>query len=523
MADNRILATKGVFLIASAFLASFLLFYWGTLRGLWNLWYTDGDYSYAMFMPLVTVYILWQKRKEISRTPLGTNRLGGGFFLFFLLISLYGILGSSPSAVRPAVPLIILSIALFCYGTRMFKVLAFPLAVLIFMIPLPTIVQARIGTPLKLIASKLGVLMIRIFGIPVYIEGNVIDLGSTQLQVADACSGMRYILPLFALGVLFGYFFEKVRWKQIALALGTIPIAIIANAFRVGMTGILTRYYGPRAAEGFFHDFSGWLVFMIAFALLFLFQAGLRLIPVRRTAGASGHDSLQTDISGPARPLNIVPPLICTGALLLSGFLVYSTSSLPPLHLKGGFEMFPPAIGDWKGKPDSMDREMIALSGAEEALSAVYADKDGKAVSLYIGYRGSPFNESENFFHSPSICMPSSGWNIDRMSSRMIRKVAQFGDIKVQELMTEKLENRQLVYYWFQTRNRISDDVNINRFHLSLHALMQDNTYDLFIRPITPMSQDESIKDAEQRMDRFVREMMPVLLKFIKDNQKPHG
>jgi exosortase D (VPLPA-CTERM-specific) len=507
-------------IVSCILIIPFLFFYWGTINGLINFWSTDGDYSYAFLMPLITGYIIWEKRKQIVSTPLGTNWLGSVFFFVFLCISLYGILGSSPSAVRPAIPLMILSITFFCFGTAMFRVLAFPLSVLIFMIPLPTVVQAKIGVPLKLIATKLGVFMMQLFGISVFIEGNVIDLGVTQLQVADACNGLRYILPLFAMGVLFAYFFEKIRWKQLVLVLATIPIAIIANAFRVGMTGILVSYYGISAAEGLFHDFSGWLVFMLSFGLLFLIHFGLKALPGKALMKGTKQSLHSSNIQSQPQPFSILPIIICSALLLLAGGMVFTTSALPALQLKNGFENFPLVIGGWEGTIEPLDNEIVSLSGAEEAFNAVYKNKDGQIVSLYIGYRGSPFNEGENFFHSPSVCLPSSGWETSQGSKRNIKNVAPFERFPIQEMIVEKMNQKQVVYYWFQTKNRISSNVNMNRFHLSLHAFMRDNTYDLFIRPITPLYPDEGIQSAEYRLDSFINSMMPVLVKYINKTRR---
>jgi len=188
---------------------TFFFYYFPTLKSLVKVWSTDDDYSYGYLIPLITSYLIWEKRKEIKETATSVNWLAVVPFLLFLVISLYGMLCSSPSAVRPTIPLILLSIVLFCFGRKMFKVLFFPLAFLIFMIPLSTLVQNKIGVPLKAISTKLGAVFLRLSGISVFVEGNVIDLGVTQLQVVDACAGLRFILPLFALGVIFAHFFEK--------------------------------------------------------------------------------------------------------------------------------------------------------------------------------------------------------------------------------------------------------------------------------------------------------------------------
>ena len=511
---------KKQMLFIGVLLASFLVCFWSTLEGLFHIWTSDDDYSYALLLPLFSAYLIWERKRDIAATPISTNVWGGLSLVLFLIMSTYGILGSSPSAVRPAIPFVILSITLLCFGRSMFKVLCFPLSLLFFMIPLSTGVQAWIGVPLKSISTKLGELLLRISGVPVFVEGNIIDLGVTKLQVVDACSGLRYILPLLACGVIFAYFFEKTRWRQFVLVALTIPIAIFTNGFRIGVTGILTQHYGKGAAEGFFHDFSGWLIFLFAFALLFVFhffmKGTIRSNPVKTSANISPGKQ-QSD----SMPRNNTAPVVVTALLLiLVGLVSFSTAALPRIELPGGFAGFPLVIGSWKGEPtEAIAKDIVKLSGAEEVLSVVYQKEEENKVSLYVGYRGSPFLESENFFHSPNICIPSSGWKVLDMKKHQISGIPNFGSVSVSEMVIEKMGYRQVLYFWFQTKSRTSNDVNINRYHLSLHAIMRDNTYDLFIRPITPLRQGEKVEYAEGRMDQFIREMMPALLQFLKEQK----
>jgi EpsI family protein len=174
---------------------------------------------------------------------------------------------------------------------------------------------------------------------------------------------------------------------------------------------------------------------------------------------------------------------------------------------------------EWSGQMEIVPADIIKLSGAEDAFSTLYRNNQNSVVSLYVGYRGSPFGENENFFHSPSVCLPSSGWKTLSTGTHDIVNVPQFGTMTVEKMIIERTGVRQLVYYWFQTKSRVSHDVNINRFHLTLHALARDNTHDLFIRPIMLLQRNESIADAEKRMDQFVRDMMVEMLKFLKEKQ----
>jgi len=499
--------------------AAFFFCYYGSLESLFHIWNTDDDYSYAYLIPAVTGYILWERRKKILSARLRPNWWGAIPFLMFLLLSIYGILGSSPSAVRPAIPLMILSIVLFCFGGEMMRLVAFPVCFLFFMIPLPTILQSKITVPLKSISTKIGVAVLRMMNITVFAEGNVIDLGITQLQVVDACSGLRYVLPLLALGIVFAYFFEKTRWKQILLALSTIPISILTNGFRIGTTGLLTKLYGVKVAEGFFHGFSGWIVFMFAFGLLFILHFFLK--KSGKTASTGNPPISPPEKSAKSsRPFSPLPAFIVVLSLLFAGLAGYSTATIPPLFLRNGMSNFPLTFGDWNGMVQRMDESMILASGAEEAFSGDYRNSKGKTIDLYIGYRGSPFLENENFFHSPNICLPSTGWKILAAGTHEIRDIPFFNTAKVHTLLVEKTGVKQLVYYWFQTKNRVSHDININRFHLTLHALERDATHDLFIRPTTVIHGNETVEDAQTRMDQFVRELTSALLTFLSEQEK---
>jgi exosortase D (VPLPA-CTERM-specific) len=503
-----------------AFLSlSFLLCYAQTIRGLFNLWLQDGDYSYAFAIPFITGYLIWKSKPVLNTIRIRPNWLGGIFFFILLIISMYGILGSSPSAVRPAMPLILLGIILFCYGTEVFRVLAFPLTLLIFMIPLPTVFQTRIGVPLQTVSTGVGEFILRLLGVSVFVEGNIIDLGIIQLQVVEACSGLRYILALLALGVVFVYFFERIRWKQIVLVLSTIPTAILSNALRIAITGYLAQNYSLRFAEGFFHGFSGWLIFIFALFIMFNFYLILRLLfpknPGQKGSALSLKSQLQ--VSNPIH--HIIAVFIASGFLLVVSTLSYATAALPQVRIQNGFTQFPLKINGWQGRVETIDTKIIELSGAEDAFNGIYRSQTGDIISLYIGYRGSPFVESENFFHSPSVCLPSVGWSTLAISNHEISGVPVFDKIVVRKMLIEKMGYRQLVYYWFQTKNRVSSNVNVNRLHLMVHALRKDITHDLFIRPMTPLKPTETVKNAGDRLDQFVRDVTGSLLDFLASNQ----
>jgi exosortase D (VPLPA-CTERM-specific) len=511
----KTLYLKKELLLVSVLAAAFFICYGKTLSGLLNIWLNDGDYSYALAIPFVSGFLIWQRREQIVNTPISVSWIGSLLLVFFLIASLYGILGSSPSAVRPAIPLTILALTLFCFGKKIFRVMVFPLSLLIFMIPLPTVFLTKIGVPLQAVSTGLGEFILRLLGV----EGNIIDLGIIQLQVVEACSGLRYILPLLALGVVFVYIFEHIRWKQIVLVVSTIPTAILSNALRIAITGYLAQNYSLRLAEGFFHGFSGWLIFIFALFMMFNFYLLLRLL-FPNSPGQNGSAlSLKNQMPVTEPIHHIIAVFVASGFLLVVGTLSYATAALPQVRIQNGFTQFPLKLNGWQGRVETIDTKIIRLSGAEDAFNGIYRSETGDVVSLYIGYRGSPFVESENFFHSPSVCLPSLGWVTLAISNHEISDVPGFDKIVVRKMLIEKMGYRQLVYYWFQTKNRVSSNVNLNRLHLMYHALRKDITHDLFIRPMTPLKPTETARDAGDRLDQFVRDVTGSLLDFLASKQ----
>ena len=200
--------------------------------------------------------------------------------------------------------------------------------------------------------------------------------------------------------------------------------------------------------------------------------------------------------------------------------LNFKVNSFPGYTLNNKMSDFPLKFGQFVGEPQFIEDEMIKASGADEAFNGIYYDTNSKFYSLYIGYRGKPFGESINFFHSPNICMPSSGWETISSESKIIEKVHYFNTLPVHEMVVEKIGSKQLVYFWFQTNKQPSSNVNVNRFHLSIHAITNANTSDLFVRPITSINDKETLEETRGRLDDFVKEMMPVLIEYIEKNEQ---
>ena len=231
-------------------------------------WYIDPDYSHGFLVPLMTLYFVWERRQQLFTLPVTPHKAGIGLLGLGLLMLVLGSAGAELYLQRSSLIVVIAGLVLLLLGKPYLRALAFPIAFLLFMVPLPAIVVNTIAFPLQLFAAKTAAFCLFNFGIPVLREGNVIALAGTTLEVAEACSGIRSLQALLALGTVYAYFTQSSMWKRWTLVLLSIPIAIVANAFRVSGTGILAHYWGPQAAEGFYHTFSGWLIFLVAFVLL---------------------------------------------------------------------------------------------------------------------------------------------------------------------------------------------------------------------------------------------------------------
>ncbi len=257
------------FAVTGLLLLSFGLLYRDVLVKLVHDWLTDDNYSHGILIVPIALYLVWERRARLLGATPKPSALGLVIVLGSILVLTAGTLGAELFLTRISMLGIVFGTILFVLGWEHLRILLFPIAFLLLMIPLPAIIFNQIAFPLQLLASRFGELTLQALNIPVLREGNVITLATTQLEVAEACSGIRSLISLLTLGIVYGYFVTPSVLARTLLALATIPVAILANGFRVAGTGIAAHYYGPSAAEGFFHTFSGWLVFVVSFAMLF--------------------------------------------------------------------------------------------------------------------------------------------------------------------------------------------------------------------------------------------------------------
>jgi exosortase len=230
-------------------------------------WASDEDMGHGFFVPVVVGWIIWQRRKELSQVELKPTWWGLIPVVLGLGQLAVGTLGVEYFLSRTAMLIVLSGILITCCGLTLFRRLLFPLFLLVFMVRIPAIIYNQITFPLQLLASRVAETSLMILGIPVLREGNVLELANQKLSVVEACSGIRSLLSLSFLALVYGYFFETKNWMRVTLFCLTIPIAIVANSGRVTVTGILAATK-PELAEGFFHLVEGWIIFLIAMLLM---------------------------------------------------------------------------------------------------------------------------------------------------------------------------------------------------------------------------------------------------------------
>jgi exosortase len=232
-------------------------------------WWTDPNFSHGFFVPAFSLYVLWQNREKLRSVPSVPSIWGLGLVLLSLCTLILGVFGAELFLSRISLIFLLAGMVIFLSGWQMLRAVLFPLLFLALMVPIPSIILNEITFPLQILASKLSASLLPLMGVPVLREGNVINLPSMPLEVADACSGIHSLLSLTCLAVMYGYLLEKRVSIRVILAIASIPIAVAANAFRIVGTGLLVQYWDPDKAEGFFHQFTGWLIFVVSLLMLF--------------------------------------------------------------------------------------------------------------------------------------------------------------------------------------------------------------------------------------------------------------
>lgn len=496
--------SSAIQIVLGLILAGVLLWvYWPTLVMLANALTTNEDYSFGLLLPLVSGYIVYLKWPQIRQYVGHPSWLG--LFIIFLGFFLY-VFGDLVAVLYfPIVSfLVVLTGLLFLLGGwGLVKLLWFPLFLLFLMVPLPATVIKNLTLPLQLVSSWLAAGTLKLIGIPVLRQGNVIDLGVRQLQVVDACSGLRYVLSLFALGTIYCYFYQRRLWKVAILLICLIPAAILANALRIACMALF-----PAFQEGFLHSFSGWLIFIFCFGLLSLLNSLLNYLRPP-TSSPEGQETSPDMAVPPEFKRSYIPCLI--GALVLvivCGPLALRLGHVPAVPLVQSFDKFPMQLGSWQGRRGYLDAAMANAVGADDYLEALFTSSEQGNVSLWIAYFESQQKGLDRRIHSPILCLTGSGWEI--IKSQIVDLVPGH---PVRYLLIKEGGSRQVVLFWYLQRGRwIANEYN-RRLLMGIDGLVKGRNDGAIVRLMSPALPNEEV--ARDRLTSFAKLLMPTIFEFI--------
>ena len=485
----------------------------GILFSYWQL----EEYSHGFLLPLVAAalgyHALAVSRPAPAPSWWGVPLIALGFLLLelaelstFHVVAHYGLwlsfLGVSlaflgPVATRRLMP------AFIC---------------LLFAIPLPQITYVYLSVRLQLVSSTLGVWILDAFGIPVFQEGNVIDLGGYRLEVAQACSGLRYLFPLMSLGYITATLLHDRLWKRVTLFLSTPVLSIVMNSIRIAFIGAAVDRWGIAMAEGLVHQMEGWLVFLVCIALLLaevwiLVRIGSSRGQFRPEILMPRRRQLLDRVPGPSRPLLAAATLSAAGLVLsLTSAQLAGQAGNAPSHAP--LLAFPMALEGWHGRAGNLDAQSLDTLKLTDYMMADFAAADDRKVNLYIAYYD--HQDLGASIHSPLNCIPGGGWQV--IQSEDVVVPIPDGDhpgVKVNRMLVAIGRNRQIIYYWFDERGRnITGQVEA-KWYLIEDSIRLHRTDGALIRVTTGVGETEAVEDADRRLVQFLAKAAPVERKWM--------
>ncbi|HKJ60400.1 MAG TPA: VPLPA-CTERM-specific exosortase XrtD, partial [Hyphomicrobiales bacterium] len=450
----------------------------------------------------------------------GSRLVGLAVVFVGLLVGLVGNLTRIPDIITYGFILLIGGLILVLAGTREgFRFWPGWLH-LIFMLPLPQFIYLTVSTKLQILSSILGVSLIQFANIPVLLDGNVIDLGVYKLQVAEACSGLRYLFPLFSFGWLIAVLYSGPNWHRVVIFVSTVPVTILMNSFRIGVIGILVNEFGISQAEGFLHFFEGWVIFISCTVILYI-EAWLLwrffTFGTPRTSFV-----LRFDSEGILRPLRQFVSARANVAFIGASIFVLlaglawqlqpaaTVASVPRLPLG----VFPMQIGEWGGTATYLDAEIERVLAADDYLVANY-NFDNDQISLLMTYYKSQTQGTG--IHSPEVCLPGGGWEVSRWEQVSVarRNSSPVSTIRLNRAIIQNGLARQLVYYWFEERGKETPNDFEAKFLSMWDTVVSGRSDGGLVRLITPIGTAESVESAEGRLNGFLQQVLPVLPKYF--------
>lgn len=511
----------GLFWLIAATAAAGVFFIDGVdaLLTAWQL----PEYSHGPLIPVLSGLLFLRQLKDYPADPGPKHDRWVGVCVLLLAITLgaLGKLSNISDIVAYATILWVGAMLLISFGWQTGRHFWPGVLHLVYMLPLPGVLYYKLSTSLQLVSSEIGVYFLQLLGVPVFLEGNIIDLGVLKLHVAEACSGLRYLFPILSFSYIFAVLYRGPMWHKAILLLAAVPITVLMNSVRIAVAGIIVQEYGVEWLDGFTHFFEGWVIFLICVVLLFLLAWVLLLFHPDRPGLISALDLDTEGLVPQMARLRLVRP----SAALISATLVTVAVSaawhvMPQrdtLHAeRESFLLFPRSLGDWRqlGVPEVLTADVVQSLGADEYHSVNFAHPDRTAP---VGFFSAWYeDQSKGGVHSPEICLPGGGWEIAWLERVDVSgRLGMEGPFNVNRAVIQKGQARMLVYYWFDQKGRKIAWDFAAKFYLLWDGIVTGRTDGALVRLTTRIDRDETEAQAAARLDDIMREVVTTTPRFI--------
>lgn len=509
----------GIAVLLLMFLAGLPVFLLG-FSLLLDAWSTP-EYSHGPIIPLVSLFLFLRELRQEGPVvgPARRTWIGVTIILFALIVGVLGNLAKVADIVTYAFIIWVGGVVLTVFGWDRGIRHQLPVLHLVFMLPLPQLLYWKLSVFLQGTSSELGVWFVALAGIPVYLDGHIIDLGVYKLQVAEACSGLRYLFPILSFSYLFAILYRGPLWHKAFLLLLAAPLTVLMNSFRIGVVGILVNSYGISHATGFLHFFEGWVIFLACIGILFLIAVGLQRT---RHDTLSISEAIDLDTDGFGAVLARLKTLQTTGALFTAMMVTATVSTVflvapsPAARAveRDQFALFPSELGDWLGSHDALDADVERVLGADDYVNMTYVTEDQPSVHFFSAFYG---NQTDgDGIHSPEVCLPTGGWEIASLSPLEVEYGhTGYGRFELNRAVIQKGESKQLIYYWFEQRGkRMTNDVAV-KLMVIWDGLVLGRTDGALVRFVTPIQPRESEEQADARLQSFMQDALQKLPRFV--------
>jgi exosortase D (VPLPA-CTERM-specific) len=481
------------------------------------------EYSHGPLIPILSGLLFLRQLKSVPVDP-GPKRdrwAGVTLLVFAIFCGALGKISNISDVVAYATILWVGAILLISFGWKTGKHFWPPVLHLVYMLPLPGVIYFKVSTYLQFISSELGVFFLQSLGVPVYLEGNIIDLGVLKLHVAEACSGLRYLFPILSFSYIFAVLYRGPIWHKAVLLISAAPITVLMNSVRIAVAGVLVQDFGVEWLEGFSHFFEGWVIFLICIMLLFLLA---RIMLFFHSEKMTLVEALDLDTDGlmqQAARLKYVRPskaLIVSAVFTVAISVVWALMPERQTEIPGrdGFVAFPRQIDDWQqvGSPQVLSPKVERALKADDYRSVNFIrPQDPTTVEFFSAWYA---DQSDGGVHSPEVCLPGSGWEI-----AWLERVDIAGDIgsdtpfNINKAIIQKGETRMMVYYWFEQKGRKVAWDFAAKLLLVYDGLMTGRKDGAIVRLTTLIDRNETEAEAAARLDDLARAVVPVVPRFV--------